>query len=151
MLEEPMKIGLALFGLFASAVPPAAAQRGSDLHHWAALLQNAADRVEIDTASIRSRNGVREVWLRWSAGTGAGDMVSVYSIEQRDIDCVGQRTRVVRTEEVAATELDTELDTARRAIARAEGSAAQWHRPSSGSLLALAITAVCQSVSKAGA
>jgi len=113
--------------LSVSVVVPAAAQRSAESHQWALLLQQAADRVEIDTAQIHAVNGIIQVWLRWSAGTGVPHEIAVYSIEQREIDCHRQRTRVLRRQDLAGGD-------SRRAAT--EGGEVGWHRPSSGSLLA---------------
>jgi len=128
--------------LSVSVVVPAAAQRSSESHQWALLLQQAADRVEIDTAPIHTVNGIIQVWLRWSAGTGVPHHIAVYSIELREIDCHQERTRVLRREVLAGG------DSSRAAT---EGSEVGSYRPSSGSLLALATAAACRVTKQAGA
>ena len=136
-----------LFLLSASAAFPAAAQRGSAVHHWVSLLQIEADRVEIDTATIHHVNSMVHVWLRWSTATGVPDMPGVYSLEQREVDCGQQRSRVLQTVDVRPRQPGEPI----RNGAEAAGTAAVWERHSPGGLLALAIGAVCQFSKQAGA
>ena len=152
-----MKTGFALIGLFVCAVIPATAQRSSEVHQWAPLVRNAGDRVDIDTAAFRTRDGIRDVWLRWSGQTGPG-RASVYSIERREIDCVGGRTRLLQDENIDAgprllqdQKVDARPKHAQRPAPQAVASLTEWYRPSAGSLVALAIGAACESGGQAGA
>ncbi len=141
-----MKVRLVLFVLSASAAFPAAAQRGSPVHRWAPLLQIEADRVEIDTATIHTVNSMVQVWLRWSTATGVPDMPGVYSLEQRQVDCGQQRSRVLQTVDVRSGWIGEPI----RLGAEATGTAAVWERHSPGGLLALATGAVCRFSKQAG-
>ena len=152
-----MKTPFSLIVLCCSIVISAAAQRASDAHQWAPLLQQLADRVEIDTAAVRSRDGSHEVWLRWTTVTAG--RISVYSIERREIDCAGGRTRVLAEEQITEQaptpgppeHRPSERANLGRATAPTRGRQAEWYQPSAGSLLALTATAVCQLVRQAGA
>lgn len=147
--------------LSASAAFPAAAQRGSPVHRWAPLLQIEADRVEIDTATIHRVNSMVQVWLRWSTASGVPDLPGVYSLEQRQVDCGQQRSRVLQTVDVRPRQptLDVRPGQPGERIgigAEASGTAAvsvspKWERHSPGGLLALATGAVCRFSKQAGA
>jgi len=145
-----MKVRPILLALSASAAFPAAAQRGSPVHRWAPLLQLEADRVEIDTATIHSVNSMVQVWLRWSTATGIPDMPGVYSLEQRQVDCRQQRSRVLQTVDVRPSEPSVFGEPIRRRD-EAPGTPGGWERHSPGGLLALALGAVCRFSKLAGA
>ena len=143
-----MNVRPVLFVLSVSAPFPVAAQGGSPVHRWAPLLKIEADRIEIDTATIHSVNSMVEVWLRWSTATGVPDMPDlVYSLEQRQVDCGQQRSRVLQTVNVSSGQPGERI----RLGAEAVGTAAVWERHSPGGLLALATGAVCRFSKQAGA
>ena len=151
-----MKVRPVLLVLSASAAFPAAAQHGSSVHRWAPLLQIEADRVEIDTATIHRVNNMVQVWLRWSTGTGVPDLPGVYSLEQRQVDCAQQRSRVLQTVDVKSAQPTVDGKSGQpgepiRLGAEAAGTTAVWERHSPGGLLALAIGAVCRFSKLAGA
>ena len=151
-----MKVRLVLFIVSAAVAFPAAAQRGSPVHHWASLLRIEADRVEIDTATIHRVNNMVQVWLRWSTATGVPDNPGVYSLEQRQVDCGQRRSRVLQTVDVRSGQPTVDVRSgqpheAAPLDAEAAGTTGGWERHSPGSLLALATGAVCRFSKQAGA
>ena len=136
-----------LFVLSVSAPFRVAAQGGSPVHRWAPLLQIEADRVEIDTATIHTVDSMVQVWLRWSTATGVPDMPGVYSLEQRQVDCRQQRSRVLQTVDVRSVPTVEPI----RLVPEGAGTAVVWERHSPGGLLALATGAACRFSKQAGA
>src|SRR6267143_3085374 len=156
MKVRPVLLVLSASVAFPATAFPATAQHGSSVHRWAPLLQIEADRVEIDTATIHRVNNMVQVWLRWSTATGVPDLPGVYSLEQRQVDCAQQRSRVLQTVDVKSGQPTVDVRSGQpgepiRLGAEVAGRTAVWERHSPGGLLALAIGAVCRVSKQAGA
>src|ERR1051325_9263027 len=122
-------------------------------HRWAPLVLSDGQQVDVDTVTIRSLDGVRQVWLRWHfnrwpfdrgphllLGNQLPNLFPSYQLEQRDLDCAKAQTRVL-------TKVNFYVDDTGRANTApvtASESEAAWHRPSSGSLVSLALAAACR-------
>src|SRR5207245_10970511 len=126
------------------------------VHIWEPRLHIEADRLQIRTATIHHVNNMVQVWLRWSTTTGLPDLPGVYSLEQRQVDCAQQRSRVLQTIDVKSAQPTDDGKSGQpgepiRLGAEAAGTTAVWERHSQGGLLALAIAAVCRFSKQSGA
>lgn len=111
---------------------------------WAVIHATVGDRIDVDTSSIETKNGVRVVWLRWHFASS--DIHTLLQVERRAIDCIQASTRQLVSQYV-------EIDAIGRRTVRPEAvnpSEAAWHPPASGSLIGEVIAAVCR-LPRAGA
>ena len=77
------------------------------------------------------------MWLRWTSPTAVADFASV-QLEQRDADCARPATRILATQD--ASTFDAVQATG--PLVRSD-TGAVWVRPSTGSLEAQVVKAVC--------
>jgi hypothetical protein len=126
-------------GLTAAPLASVRPQQPQQAQHWAAVVNQADVRVELDTARVTVVDHQRNVWLRWTFPTAAPDFADV-QIEGRDIDCAGAKTRIRSTRDASVFDGSPSLGSARIVT----DSSAPWVRPSRGSLEALVVEAVCR-------
>jgi len=126
-------------------------------HQWAPLLITGSERIDIDTASIKTIDSrVRRVWLRWNMDAAAratfGPRQPQYEIELRDFDCGSNQTRTVqKRHEGLAPTLEPPLSGQRSGAGESlTATEASWRKPLAGSLLAQVFEATCR-LTKAGA
>ncbi len=135
---RPTHRSLAIFAVVAItigwAAVPAIAQSPSPA--WAPLIRASEDWVDIDTARI-TRGATPEVSLRWHYGESRG--ASQFRIERQQVNCVSGQYRIVAAQRV---ELNDGGPTDYSSVALTPGEAA-WIRPSSGSIAAQVLRAVC--------
>jgi hypothetical protein len=123
--------------LLACGAASLVAQQTDAVHRWTPVLKHADVRVELDTASVKSVDHQRRVWLRWTFPTPVPDFADV-EIERRDIDCARSATRTLATRDVSLFDGATS-----GAALVVNDSSTVWIHPSRGSLEAEVVEAIC--------
>jgi hypothetical protein len=121
--------------LYRGALLPAQASKPP--HEWKTVFHKTGVQLELDSTNLVALDHQRRVWLRWTFPTGLPDYADV-RLEQREVDCTRPATRILATQDASVFDGKRSTGT----LVQSD-TGAVWVEPSTGSLDAEAVKAIC--------